>query len=112
MSWSDFSSLTCVIKAVYTSYISRTTDSDDMVNAARYAVAASHSDGGLDATASAHRHPGRRSCFDRDALKHCGVTHHPQDQAAVYTKLRSDNIIVADTTPALMHSPWLTNAWH
>jgi hypothetical protein len=45
-------------------------------------------------------------------LKHCGVTHHPQDLAAVYTKLRSDNIIVADTTPALIHSPWLTNAWH
>ena len=39
-----------------------------------------------------------------DALKYCGVTHHLQDQAAMYTKLRSDNIIVADTTPALMHS--------
>ena len=39
-----------------------------------------------------------------DALKYCGVSHHLQDQAAMYAQLRSDNIIVADTTPAHMHS--------
>ncbi|MCP4981224.1 MAG: DUF58 domain-containing protein [Gammaproteobacteria bacterium] len=39
-----------------------------------------------------------------DALKYCGVSHHLQDQTAMYTQLRSDNIIVADTPPAYMHS--------
>ena len=39
-----------------------------------------------------------------DALKYCGVSHHLQDQAAMYTQLRSDNVIVADTAPAHMHS--------
>jgi len=39
-----------------------------------------------------------------DALKYCGVSHHLQDQAAMYAQLRSDNIIVADTTPAHMYS--------
>lgn len=39
-----------------------------------------------------------------DALKYCGVSHHLQEQAAMYTQLRSDNIIVADTAPAHMHS--------
>jgi uncharacterized protein (DUF58 family) len=39
-----------------------------------------------------------------DALKYCGVNRHLQDQAAMYAQLRSDNIIVADTPPAHMHS--------
>jgi hypothetical protein len=39
-----------------------------------------------------------------DALKYCGVTRHLQEQAAMYAQLRSDNIIVADTPPAYMHS--------
>ena len=39
-----------------------------------------------------------------DALKYCGVSHHLQNQAAMYAQLRSDNIIVADTAPAHMHS--------
>ncbi len=39
-----------------------------------------------------------------DALKYCGVSHHLQEQAAMYTQLRSDNVIVADTAPAHMHS--------
>ena len=39
-----------------------------------------------------------------DALRYCGVSHHLQDQAAMYAQLRSDNIIVADTPPADMHS--------
>jgi uncharacterized protein (DUF58 family) len=39
-----------------------------------------------------------------DALRYCGVSHHLQDQAAMYAQLRSDNIIVADTPPAYMHS--------
>jgi uncharacterized protein (DUF58 family) len=39
-----------------------------------------------------------------DALKYCGVSHHLRDQAAMYAQLRSDNIIVADTAPAHMHS--------
>lgn len=39
-----------------------------------------------------------------DALKYCGVTHHLQDQAAMYAELRSNNIIVADTPPAYMHA--------
>jgi len=39
-----------------------------------------------------------------DALKYCGVAHHLQDQSAMYAQLRSDNIIVADTPPAHMHS--------
>ena len=39
-----------------------------------------------------------------DALQYCGVTHHLQQQAAMYAQLRSDNIIVADTPPAYMHS--------
>jgi uncharacterized protein (DUF58 family) len=39
-----------------------------------------------------------------DALKYCGVAHHLQDQSAMYAQLRSDNIIVADTQPAHMHS--------
>lgn len=39
-----------------------------------------------------------------DALKFCGVTHHLQDQASMFAELRSNNIIVADTPPAHMHS--------
>ena len=39
-----------------------------------------------------------------DALKYCGVTHHIQDQVAMFAELRSKNIIVADTPPAHMHS--------
>ena len=39
-----------------------------------------------------------------DALRYCGVSRHLQDQAAMYAKLRSDNVIVADTVPAYMHS--------
>ena len=39
-----------------------------------------------------------------DALKFCGVSRHLQDQSAMYTQLRSDNIIVADTSPAIMHA--------
>jgi uncharacterized protein (DUF58 family) len=39
-----------------------------------------------------------------DALKYCGVSDHLQRQAAMYTRLRSDNVIVADTAPALMHA--------
>ncbi len=39
-----------------------------------------------------------------DALKYCGVTHHLQQQATMYAELRSNNIIVADTPPAYMHS--------
>ena len=39
-----------------------------------------------------------------DALRYCGVSHHLQQQAAMYSQLRSDNIIVADTPPAYMHS--------
>ncbi len=39
-----------------------------------------------------------------DALKYCGVSHHLQEQSAMYAQLRSDNIIVADTPPAYMHS--------
>ena len=43
-----------------------------------------------------------------DALKYCGVSRHLQDQSAMYAQLRSDNIIVADTAPALMHSTLIT----
>jgi uncharacterized protein (DUF58 family) len=39
-----------------------------------------------------------------DALKYCGVSDHLQRQAAMYSQLRSDNVIVADTAPALMHA--------
>ncbi len=39
-----------------------------------------------------------------DALKYCGVTHLLQQQATMYAELRSNNIIVADTPPAYMHS--------
>ena len=39
-----------------------------------------------------------------DALKYCGVANHLQEQSAMYAQLRSDNIIVADTPPAYMHS--------
>ncbi len=39
-----------------------------------------------------------------DALQYCGVNHHLQAQASMYAQLRSDNIIVADTPPAYMHS--------
>ncbi len=39
-----------------------------------------------------------------DALMYCGVTRHLQEQAAMYAQLRSDNIIVADTPPACMHT--------
>ena len=39
-----------------------------------------------------------------DALRYCGVTGHLQAQAAMFSELRSDNIIVADTPPAYMHS--------
>jgi uncharacterized protein (DUF58 family) len=39
-----------------------------------------------------------------DALKYCGVSRHLQDQSAMYARLRSDNIIVADTVPAYMHA--------
>jgi len=39
-----------------------------------------------------------------DALRYCGVSRHLQQQAAMYTQLRSDHIIVADTPPAYMHS--------
>jgi len=38
------------------------------------------------------------------ALRYCGVTRHLQEQAAMFSELRSDNIIVADTAPAYMHS--------
>ena len=43
-----------------------------------------------------------------DALKYCGVSRHLQAQSALYAKLRSDNIIVADTAPAYMHSTLIT----
>jgi uncharacterized protein (DUF58 family) len=39
-----------------------------------------------------------------DALTYCGVSQHLQQQSAMYARLRADNIIVADTPPALMHS--------
>ena len=39
-----------------------------------------------------------------DALRYCGVASHLQQQSAMYAQLRSDNIIVADTPPAYMHS--------
>ena len=39
-----------------------------------------------------------------DALKFCGVSRHLQQQSAMFAQLRSDNIIVADTPPAQMHS--------
>ena len=39
-----------------------------------------------------------------DALKYCGVSQHLQLQSAMFAQLRSDNIIVADTPPAQMHS--------
>jgi uncharacterized protein (DUF58 family) len=39
-----------------------------------------------------------------DALKYCGVSQHLQQQSAMYAQLRSNNIIVADTPPAQMHS--------
>ena len=39
-----------------------------------------------------------------DALRYCGVQQHLQQQAAMYAELRGDNIIVADTPPAYMHS--------
>ena len=39
-----------------------------------------------------------------DALRYCGVSRHLQEQAAMFSELRSDNIIVADTAPAYMHS--------
>ena len=39
-----------------------------------------------------------------DALKYCGVSQHLQQQSAMYAQLRSNNIIVADTPPAHMHS--------
>jgi uncharacterized protein (DUF58 family) len=39
-----------------------------------------------------------------DALKYCGVSQHLQQQSSMYAQLRSDNIIVADTPPAQMHS--------
>ena len=43
-----------------------------------------------------------------DALKYCGVNRHLQEQSAMYAKLRSDNVIVADTAPATMHSTLIT----
>jgi uncharacterized protein (DUF58 family) len=43
-----------------------------------------------------------------NALKYCGVSRHLQQQAAMYAQLRSDNIIVADTAPAYMHSTLIT----
>ena len=39
-----------------------------------------------------------------DALSYCGVAGHLQAQAAMFSELRSDNVIVADTPPASMHS--------
>lgn len=39
-----------------------------------------------------------------NALRYCGVSYHLQEQAAMYAQLRSDNVIVADTPPAYMHS--------
>ncbi|MGD2170508.1 MAG: DUF58 domain-containing protein [Gammaproteobacteria bacterium] len=39
-----------------------------------------------------------------DALRYCGVQRHLQERSAMYAELRSDNIIVADTPPAYMHS--------
>ena len=39
-----------------------------------------------------------------DALSYSGVSDHLQRQAAMYAELRSNNIIVADTQPAYMHS--------
>ena len=39
-----------------------------------------------------------------DALKYCGVSRHLQGQSAMYARLRSSNIIVADTPPAIMHA--------
>ena len=43
-----------------------------------------------------------------DALKYCGVSRHLQEQSAMYAQLRSDNVIVADTAPAYMHSTLIT----
>ena len=40
-----------------------------------------------------------------DALQYCGVSRHLQAQAAMYTQLRSDNIIVADTPPPICIRP-------
>ncbi|MDC1288250.1 DUF58 domain-containing protein, partial [Gammaproteobacteria bacterium] len=39
-----------------------------------------------------------------DALKFCGVSRHLQQQSTMFAQLRSDNVIVADTPPAQMHS--------
>ena len=39
-----------------------------------------------------------------DALKYCGVTHHREQQSAMYAQLRSNNVIVADTAPAHLHT--------
>ncbi len=79
-------------------------DSDDLVNAARLlsqhhlVMVASMRQQVLTDTLAAE------VVSIDDALKYCGVTHHLQDQAAMYTQLRSDNVIVADTAPAHMHS--------
>ena len=43
-----------------------------------------------------------------DALRYCGVAKHLQQQSEMYAQLRSDNIIVADTPPAYMHSTLIT----
>jgi len=79
-------------------------DSDDLVNAARLlsqhhlVMVASMRQQVLTDTLAAE------VVSIDDALKYCGVSHHLQDQAAMYTQLRSDNVIVADTAPAHMHS--------
>ena len=39
-----------------------------------------------------------------DALRYCGVSRHMQQQSSMYAQLRSNNIIVADTSPACMHA--------
>ena len=39
-----------------------------------------------------------------DALKYCGASRQMQKQATMLTSLRSQNVIVADTQPAYMHS--------
>ncbi len=39
-----------------------------------------------------------------DALKYCAVTRHLQNQDSLFAELRSRNVIVADSSPAMMHS--------
>ncbi len=39
-----------------------------------------------------------------DALKYCGASQQMQKQSALHSELRSDNVIVTDTRPSLMHT--------